>query len=221
MPCLHYSNRLDRLIVPLSKELDKRNPFDTAEIVVPNFSLEKWISLKLAQYQGIAINLSFITLEKAIYKSIKNTLPNRKCELLKQETIQCLLIDILREKLSSADPVWDPVRSYLNPGVDINSEAIEHRLFQLSGRLLYLFKEYEYSRNEELIAAWNEDRNAIEQQLLSTESWQRILWNDLFGVEGKLTFFNRNLKDLNKADRQTELFTLPQFYSVCRDSQKK
>ena len=71
MPCLHYSNRLDRLIIPLARELDKRNPFETAEIVVPNFSLEKWISLKLAQYQGIAANLSFITLEKAIYKSCK------------------------------------------------------------------------------------------------------------------------------------------------------
>ena len=87
-------------------------------------------------------------------------------------------MDILREKLDSADPVWDPVRIYLNPGVDINSEAIEHRLFQLSGRLLYLFKEYEYSRNEELIAAWNEGRNAVEQQLLGTESWQRTLWNE-------------------------------------------
>ena len=83
-----------------------------------------------------------------------------------------------------------------------------------------MFKEYEYSRNEELIAAWNEDRNAVEQQLLGTESWQRTLWNDLFGVEGKLTLFNRNLKDSNEVDPQTELFTLPQFYSLCRDNQK-
>ena len=173
MPCLHYSNRLDRLIVPLAQELDKRNPFDTAEIVVPNFSLEKWISLKLAQYQGIAANLSFITLEKAIYQSLKNSLQNHNCELLKQETIQCLLMDILREKLVTVDPVWDPVRSYLSPEADINSEAAEHRLFQLSGRLSYLFKEYEYSRNEELIAAWNEGRNAVDQQPLGTESRQR------------------------------------------------
>jgi len=220
MPCLHYSNRLDRLIVPLAQELDKRNPFDTAEIVVPNFSLEKWISLKLAQYQGIAANLSFITLEKAIYQSLKNSLQNRHCELLKQETIQCLLMDILREKLVTVDPVWDPVRSYLSPEADINSEAAEHRLFQLSGRLSYLFKEYEYSRNEELIAAWNEGRNAFDQQPLGTESWQRTLWNDLFAAEGKLTFFNRNFNDLNEAELHTELFTLPQLYRICRDSQK-
>ena len=220
MPCLHYSNRLDRLIVPLAQELDKRNPFDTAEIVVPNFSLEKWISLKLAQYQGIAANLSFITLEKAIYQSLKNSLQNRYCELLKQETIQCLLMDILREKLVTVDPVWDPVRSYLSPEAYNNSEAAEHRLFQLSGRLSYLFKEYEYSRNEELIAAWNEGRNAVDQQPLGTESWQRTLWNDLFDAEGKLTLFNRNLNDLNEAELHTELFTLPQLYKICRDSKK-
>ena len=133
MPCLHYSNRLDRLIIPLAQELDKRNPFDTVEIVVPNYSLEKWISLKLAQYQGIAANLSFITLEKAIYQSLKNSLHNHHCELLKQETIQCLLMDILREKLLTVDPVWDPVRSYLSPEADINSEAIEHDFFNCRG----------------------------------------------------------------------------------------
>ena len=62
MPRLHYSNRLERLIVPLAQELEKRDPFNSADIVVPNFSLEKWISLKLAQIQGIAANLRFITL---------------------------------------------------------------------------------------------------------------------------------------------------------------
>jgi exonuclease V gamma subunit len=77
MPLLHYSNRLECLIVPLAQELEKRDPFDSAEIVVPNFSLEKWISLKLAQFQGIAANLRFITLEKAINEDFTPCL-NRK-----------------------------------------------------------------------------------------------------------------------------------------------
>ena len=99
-------------------------------------------------------------------------------------------MDILRDKLVTVDPVWDPVRSYLSPEAYNNSEAAEHRLFQLSGRLSYLFKEYEYSRNEELIDAWNEGRNAVDQQPLGTESWQRTLWNDLFGAEGKLSLIH-------------------------------
>ena len=120
----------------------------------------------------------------------------------------------------TVNPVWDPVRRYLSPEADINSEAAEHRIFQLSGRLSYLFKEYEYSRNEELIAVWNEGRNAVEHQLLGTESCQRILWNDLFAAKGKLTLFNQNLNDLNEPELHTELFTLPQLFRICRDSQK-
>ena len=115
MPCLHYSNQLESLIVPLAHELDKRDPFDTTEIVVPNFSLEKWISLKLAQISGIAANLRFITLEKAINEGLQKKLSERHYSLLKPETIQCLLLGILREKLESSDPLWLPVRSYLTP----------------------------------------------------------------------------------------------------------
>ena len=76
MPRLHYSNRLERLIVPLAQELEKRDPFNSADIVVPNFSLEKWISLKLAQIQGIAANLRFITLEKAINEVLQENMQN-------------------------------------------------------------------------------------------------------------------------------------------------
>ena len=88
MPRLHYSNQLESLIVPLAQELDKRDPFDTADIVVPNFSLEKWISLKLAQIRGIAANLRFITLEKAINEGLQNKPSEHHYSLLKPETIQ-------------------------------------------------------------------------------------------------------------------------------------
>ena len=71
MPELHYSNRLDRLIEPLAENLDAEDPFEKAEIVVPNFSLQKWISLQLAQRAGIAANLRFIPLEKALQEMIQ------------------------------------------------------------------------------------------------------------------------------------------------------
>ena len=105
MPLLHYSSRLECLIVPLAQELEKRDPFDSAEIVVPNFSLEKWISLKLAQFQGIAANLRFITLEKAINEGLQKKLSGRFYALLKSETTQCLLLEVLRKKLKTSDPL--------------------------------------------------------------------------------------------------------------------
>ena len=88
MPHLHYSNHLESLVVPLAQALETRDPLETVDIVVPNYSLEKWISLKIAQTNGIAANLRFITLEKAIFEGFKDKLIGRNFDLLKKETIQ-------------------------------------------------------------------------------------------------------------------------------------
>ncbi|MDP6330758.1 MAG: exodeoxyribonuclease V subunit gamma, partial [SAR324 cluster bacterium] len=98
MPELHYSNRLDRLIEPLAENLDAEDPFEKAEIVVPNFSLQKWISLQLAQRAGIAANLRFIPLEKALQEMIQ--FPLRKPTgriLITRMMLQRLLLERLRE----------------------------------------------------------------------------------------------------------------------------
>ena len=217
MPRLHYSNHLESLIVPLAQELDKRDPFDTADIVVPNFSLEKWISLKLAQICGIAANLRFITLEKAINEGLQQNLSGRHYTLLKPETIQCLLLEVLREKLETSDPLWLPVRGYLTPQTKIRPEAAEHRIYQLAGRLTHLFLEYEFSRNEELLNSWLDGQNAVDQDPLGTESWQRILWTELFGADGKIPRHNQNARQSVSEEFQPELFTLTQLYRICQD----
>ena len=217
MPCLHYSNQLESLIVPLAHELDKRDPFDTTEIVVPNFSLEKWISLKLAQISGIAANLRFITLEKAINEGLQKKLSERHYSLLKPETIQCLLLGILREKVESSDPLWIPVRSYLTPQTFLNQQAREHRIYQFAGRLTRLFMEYEFSRYDELLTSWLAGQNAIDQDLLGVESWQRALWTELFGQEGILTRYNLKARRSLTEDFQPELFSLSQIYRICQD----
>ena len=216
MPRLHYSNHLEKLIVPLARELDKRNPFDTADIVVPNFSLEKWISLKLAQIRGIAANLRFITLEKAINEGLKNKLSERHYSLLKPETIQCLLLEVLRGKLVSSDPLWQPVRNYLTPPTLIRPQAGEQRIYQLAGRLTRLFLEYEFSRNDEMLTPWLEGQNAIDPDPLGAESWQRALWTELFGKEGKLTRYNHSARYSSTADFQPEIYTLTQLYRICQ-----
>ena len=215
MPHLHYSNHLERLILPLAQELENRNPFDCAEIVVPNYSLEKWISLKLAQINGIAANLRFITLEKAILEGLQKEIRGHNYELLKKENIQCLLQEILCEKLENTDPLWLPIKSYLLPQNDINPQAREFRLFQLSKRLTYLFLEYEFSRNEELITSWMKGKNAIELDYLGVESWQKELWLHLFGPEGKVTKHNLNVRKSPGLKSQPELYTLTQLYRLC------
>ena len=207
MPLLHYSNRLERLIVPLAQELEKRDPFDSADIVVPNFSLEKWISLKLAQIQGIAVNLRFITLEKAINEVLQENMRNRQYALLKPETTQCLLLELIREKLETSDPLWQQVRSYVTPDT-MHSSLKRGNIGFINwlGRLTYLFMEYELSRNEELLTSWVDGRNALDFDPLGTESWQRALWTELFGPEGKVTRHNRNARLSVSAEFSTGAF---------------
>ena len=216
MPRLHYSNHLESLIAPLAQELEKRDPFDSADIVVPNFSLKMWISLKLAQISGISANLRFITLEKAINEGLKTKLSGRHYDLLKPETIQCLLLEVLREKLESSDPLWLPVQSYLSTQTKTRPEAREQRIYQLAGRLARLFQEYEFSRNEDLLIPWLAGRNAIDPETLGTESWQRILWTELFGDAGIISQHNRNAKKSTSAEFKPELFTLTQLYRICQ-----
>jgi len=212
MPRLHYSNRLECLIEPLSQQLEKRDPFDTVEIVVPNFSLERWISLKLAQFHGIAANLHFITLENAINEGLKKKLRDRFYTLLKPETTHCIVLEVLREKLKTDDPLWQPVRSYITTNSRLSPEAREHRLYQLAGRLTYLFMEYELSRNDEIITSWMAGRNALDPDPLSTETWQRELWTELFGPEGNVTRHNHSARKSKSTEFQKELYTLPQIY---------
>jgi len=215
MPLLHYSNHLESLILPLSQELEKRDPFECAEIVVPNYSLKKWISLKLAQINGIVANLRFITLEKAIYEGLQNELRELNYDLLKKENIQCLLQETLREKFGNSDPLWLPIKKYLSPRNDISPQAKEFRFFQLSKRLTYLFLEYEYSRNDELINSWMKGKNAIDFDPLGTESWQKQLWLELFGKEGKVAKHNREVRKHSEKISHPELYTLTQLYRLC------
>jgi len=218
MPRLHYSNQLESLIVPLAHELDKRDPFERVDIVVPNYSLEKWISLKIAQTNGIAANLRFITLEKAILEVIRGTININNYDLLKKETIQCLLLEILREKIKNPDPLWIPLRNYLSPKITINSQASEFRLIQLSNRLTHLFQEYEFSRNEELINSWILRKNAINLDPLGAESWQKELWNELFGPKGKVTKNNLKARQSVEEKFRPELYTLTQLYRICENT---
>ena len=208
MPKLHYSNRLDRLIGPLAQNLELEDPFEKAEIVVPNFSLQKWISLQLAQRVGIAANLRFLPLEKALQEMI--LLPGRKFSkgvLITRMMLQRLLLEHLREKSVDPDPVWKPLQQYLNSSSETSVKDREKRLFQLSAKISRLFQDYEYSRNTEILGRWKEGDFMFESHPSVLEQWQRELWLSLFGPQGSL------IKSENAEEKNNpELKTLSRLY---------
>ena len=81
--------------------------------------------------------------------------------------------------------------------------------------------EYEFSRNDELLTPWMAGKNAIDPDPLGAESWQRALWTELFGLEGKLTRHNLNARHSSTADFQPELFTLTQLYRICQQKENQ
>ena len=127
MPILHYANRLDHLVPPLVQHLRTRDPFETISVVVPNFSLQKWISLRVAEQLGIAVNLRFVPLEKAIVRVLhdEGVVP-RRTQLLQVHQLQQLLMDALTEAEASLDAVWQPLRDYIAGSGELSELSLIH-----------------------------------------------------------------------------------------------
>ncbi|HIL88478.1 MAG TPA: hypothetical protein EYM25_07195, partial [Deltaproteobacteria bacterium] len=209
MPVLHYANRLDHLIPPLVRHLRDRDPFDPVSVVVPNFSLQKWISLRVAEQLGIAANLRFVPLEKAIVRVLhdEGVVPPRT-QMLQAHQLQQLLMDALVEAEESPDAVWQPLRAYVAGDGGLSERARTRRRFQLAERIAGLFQQYEYSRSE-LLAAWRKGHRALPVEIPGDpEGWQLALWERVLGPDGMLAQLNRRLEV--EASREARWKTLPQ-----------
>jgi len=209
MPILHYANRLDHLIPPLVQHLRDRDPFEPISVVVPNFSLQKWISLRVAEQLGIAANLRFVPLEKAIVRVLHDEggVPSRT-QLLQAHQLQQLLLDALAEAEAHPDEVWQPLRDYISGNGALSARAHTRRRFQLAERLAKLLQEYEYSRSE-LLVAWRKGNRALPVEIPGDpESWQKALWERVLGPNGMLAQRNQRL---DRADRREPRWkTLPE-----------
>ena len=220
MPILHYANRLDHLVPPLVQHLRTRDPFETISVVVPNFSLQKWISLRVAEQLGIAVNLRFVPLEKAIVRVLhdEGVVP-RRTQLLQVHQLQQLLMDALTEAEASLDAVWQPLRDYIAGSGELSERARTRRCFQLAEHLSKLLQEYEYSRSE-LLVAWHKGRRALPVEMPGDpEGWQMALWERVLGPNGMLAQRNQRLEI--KASRTPRWKTLPQLCEPWKPTQPK
>ena len=220
MPVLHYANRLDHLISPLVQHLRNRDPFDLVSVVVPNFSLQKWISLRVSEYLGIAANLRFVPLEKAIVRVLhdEGVVPPRT-QLLQLHQLQQFLMDALLAAEASVEVVWQPLRDYIAGSGELSARARTRRCFQLAERLAKLLQEYEYSRSE-LLSAWHKGRRALPIVMPGDpEGWQMALWERVLGPNGMLVQRNQRLDSTDS--RKPRWKTLPQLCESWRPTQPK
>ncbi|MBO6586517.1 MAG: exodeoxyribonuclease V subunit gamma [Gracilimonas sp.] len=145
---------------------DSQNPFSKPWVIVQNNEIKEWLSLKIAEEQGIAGNIRFIFPSEFLWMLYR---------LQKDEIPQVLPADLnsmhwaLFELLSSNKNLLDQIPFY-----DSGSDTSKKR-FQLCGQLADIFDQYQVYRPE-MMESW------LQRQLVTkdpNERWQLSIWNAL------------------------------------------
>ena len=197
----HVSNRLDLLAGALARVTSRplASPFTPEIIVVQSAAARRWLSLRLAELQGVCANYEFPFLGTAIARLITSAQagappPERPATDLLTWRIESAL------RRRTPEPEFAAVARYLATG-----DALKR--FALAGRIAALFDQYRVYRPD-LLARWSAPRT---NPLQGDEAWQAKLWLD---VDGPSTFdaelTRLRLKGFSRADQAS----LPERLSV-------
>jgi len=144
----------DRLISRLAEPgLD---PFVPATVVVPNRYVAKWLRLRIARQQGVAINLNIEPfLEHFLWQRFRALDPRPHqlpLQLLSDADYQLMLVAALLDEQGTSSE--RPLHEYLGMRGAQPRRDYWRRLWQLGGRLAALLRDYEYHRQQTLILPW-------------------------------------------------------------------
>jgi exodeoxyribonuclease V gamma subunit len=182
---LHYSNRLEDLVIPLARTLaaqQSRDPLTRAVIIVPNRIIEEFLKLRLAEISGVAANLEFPFLRRYLGRMVAAADPS--AALLEADELELIIFECLRSGLEANEPELSAVADYVDSGSKRAADR-EMRLFELSARTAHLFREYSISRPA-LLARWRRGFAPELEPMRETERWQRYLFLSIFGPDGRL-----------------------------------
>lgn len=122
---VYHSNRLERLARGLVSHISRPlpDPLMTETVVVQSPAMARWLSIELAQQQGISANISFPFLSLCVWESYRAVLPSvpeRMCD--DRATLVWHLMRVLPEV--AARNGFEAIRRYLmRAGVDRNTVA--------------------------------------------------------------------------------------------------
>ncbi len=142
------------------------DPLSKPWIIVQNNEIKEWLSLKIAEEQGVAGNFRFIFPSEFLWMLYR---------LRKDEVPQVLPADLnsmhwaLFELLSSDQELLSQIPFY-----DSDTDTLKKR-FQLSGQLADIFDQYQVYRPE-MMESWLKRKMVTKE---SNERWQLSIWNEL------------------------------------------
>ncbi|PJB49260.1 MAG: hypothetical protein CO108_00465 [Deltaproteobacteria bacterium CG_4_9_14_3_um_filter_63_12] len=195
---LLYSNSVEVLVERLAADLRAiplgaealRNP---QIVLIPNRGLETFVRLSVARANGIAAGLEFMSPALYFRKLVdavevgdathgRAATDLRRLRVLDRGVVHAGLLEHFDSAQSIAAPLYEPIRRYLD--VADSPSAREERAFQLAGTLARHFDDYRADRPE-MLAAWTQRTVLDDTVFAATEAWQRALWLELFGPEGR------------------------------------
>lgn len=158
---IHNSNRCESLLDTLAKLYSSASadPFIPETIVVQNPGMARWLSLGLAESNGVAANLDFPLLATfiwRIYASQLDGVPEQSP--LSRERLVWHLMALLSDQLE--DPAYAILRHYLH------KENEPQRRYQFAQRMADLFDQYLVFRADRVLA-WEGGKE---------DHWQAKLW---------------------------------------------
>ena len=142
------------------------NPMQPTWIVVQNNEVKEWLSLQVAEQNGISGNIKFIFPSEfiwMIYRLKHTEVPQALPSDL--NALQWTLFELFGESREILDDI---------PHIK-GTEVSKSRRFQLAGQIADVFDQYQVYRPD-MISSWKEGRLITRQ---SDEQWQLKLWRTL------------------------------------------
>ena len=180
---LYYSNHLEALVEPLAERIRQNDPFTSVTVAVPNRNLQMWLNIQIAQRLGIAANIRFRRLDPLLVSVMAPELGGE----LSDNIVQMMILRLLEQYKKDPAPELMGLKRYL---ASTDRYDAGMRAFQLSRRLVGLFREYAFSRME-MVTAWEKNKCYLDPEN-RIEAWQRRLWRDLFGPKGIVARRNKS-----------------------------
>ncbi|MBW2412058.1 MAG: exodeoxyribonuclease V subunit gamma [Deltaproteobacteria bacterium] len=178
MPSLnvYFSNQLEPLAEKLAHIV--RTPLTSAltpeTLIVQSRGMERWLSMALAEHNGISANCRFPfpnAFLNDLFKQIMPDLP--EVSPWDPDILSFIIMKLLPEHLER--PEFRKIKAYLK------HDANRLKLFQLSDRIADLFDQYLVFRPE-LIFRWEEDDLPEDED----QRWQASLWQKLVEINGNM-----------------------------------
>ena len=170
---LHTSNQLDLLAQRLSQVVSAPlgSPFTPEIVVVQSLASRRWLSLKIAQLQGICANYAFPFLGDFVAQTVKQASPVAAlADKMSTELLTWKIDSLLPQCLARKE--FAPVAKYLRDGDSL-------KRFHLATRLANLFDQYRVYRPE-MVSGWAASNKARS----GDEAWQAALWRQLGEAPG-------------------------------------